>query len=146
MLSRPFGQFAIELRDHRRFVLAGHHLQAARVFDGLVPVALVLVDRNQMAQCRRRMGVHRHQVGKQRLGTIKQAGAHVVLAQLQQGHGLHRVGQARARDQVLVQADGAIHLTAPAEQVAQRQMRFDRVAVVFGQLEEDLDAPCPAPR
>ncbi len=38
-----------------------------------------------------------------------------------------------------MQADRPIHFASATEQVAQRQMGFHRVAVVFGQLEEDLD-------
>ena len=47
--------------------------------------------------------------------------------------------QIRSRDQVLMHADRAIDLAAAAEQVAERQMRLDRVAVEFGELQEHLD-------
>ena len=67
--------------------------QPARVLDRLVPVALVLVDRDQVAQRRRRLRVHRDQVGEQRFGAIEQARAHVVLAELEQRDGLLVLGQ-----------------------------------------------------
>jgi hypothetical protein len=109
------------------------------VLDRLVPVAFVLVDRDEMAQCRGCVGIHGHQVAEQRLRAIEQAGAHVVLAEFQQRHGFHGVRQSRAGDQVLVQPDRPVDLATAAEKIAQRKVGFHRVAVVFGQLEEYLD-------
>ena len=109
------------------------------MFDRLVPIPLVLVDRDEMTQRRRRVGIHRHQVTEQCLGAIKQPGPHVVLAQLQQGHRFHGVIQAGARHQVLMQTNGAIHFTATAEQITERQVGFHRIAVVLGEFEEHLD-------
>ena len=118
MLARLLSQFAIELRDGGALFFARHGFQAARVFDGFVPIALVLVDRNQMAQCRGRMRVHRHQVREQRFGAVEQTGAHVVFAQFQQGYGLHPFRKAGPGDQMLMQTDGSIHFTATPKQVA----------------------------
>src|SRR5579871_2202262 len=38
-----------------------------------------------------------------------------------------------------MKANGTIHLAATSKQITQCQVRFDRVTVVFGQLEENLD-------
>ena len=110
-----------------------------RVLDRLVPVALELVDRDQLAQRLRRMHAHLHQVGEQGFGAIEQAGAHVVLAQREHAAGLLFLAQAVPRNQALVQADGAIDFAAAAEQVAERELGLDRVLVDLGDLQEDLD-------
>ena len=38
-----------------------------------------------------------------------------------------------------MQADGAVHFAAATEQMAQRELRLDRVLVDFGDLQEDFD-------
>ena len=80
-----------------------------------------------------------HQVGEQRFGAVEQTRAHVVLAQREQRRASLLVAQAGARHEALVQADRAIDLAAAAEQVAERELRLDRVLVDFGDLQEDLD-------
>ena len=137
--ARLLGEFAMELRDRRRLRLAGRTLEAARMLDRLVPVALMLVDADQVPQRGRRERIHRDEVGEQRFRAVEQAGAHVVLAEFEHGDGLFVVAEIRTRDEVLVHADRAIDLAATAEQVAEREMRFDGVAVDFGELEEDFD-------
>ena len=109
------------------------------MIDGLVPVLLMLVDADQMLERRRHLRIHGDEVSEQRLGTVEQAGTHVVLAEFEQCDGLFLIGKIRTRDQVLVHADSTIDLAAAAEQVAERQMRFDCVAVELGELEEHLD-------
>ena len=64
---------------------------------------------------------------------------HVVLAEFEQSDGLLLLAQARARDQVLVDADRTIDLAAPAEQVAEGEVGFHRIAIDVGELEEYLD-------
>ena len=49
------------------------------------------------------------------------------------------VAQIGAFDQVLVHADGAIGLAAPAEQAAQREVQFDGLRIDLGRLDEGLD-------
>ncbi len=44
-----------------------------------------------------------------------------------------------AIDDVLVHADGALHLAAPAIQAAEREVRVDRLVVDLGQAQEDLE-------
>jgi len=107
--------------------------------DGLAPVLLVLVDADQVAQRGRHLRIHCDEVGEQGLGAVEQAGAHVVLAEFEQRNGLFLVAQVRPRDQVLMHANRPVDFAAPAKQIAERKMRFDRVAVEFGELEEYLD-------
>ena len=45
----------------------------------------------------------------------------------------------RARDEVLVNANGTIHLAAASKQVAQGEMRLDRLGLDFEDLEKHLD-------
>ena len=102
-------------------------------------VALGLVDADQVAQCLRRALVDARQVGEHGLGAIEQPGAHVVLAQRQQRLDLLRIVEVGTLHQRLVQPDRAVDLAAPAEQVPEREMRLDRVAVDLGELQEHLD-------
>ena len=73
------------------------------------------------------------------LGAIQQAGLEIVLRQLvQRGHAL--VGaEVGAIDQVLVHADRALDLAAPAEQAAQREVQLDRLRIDLDHLDERLD-------
>ena len=113
--------------------------QPARVFDRLVPILFVLIDADQVLERGRRLRIHRDQIGEQGFGAIEQARAHVILAQFKQGDGFLVLVEIRARDQVLMHADRAIDLAAAAEQIAEREMRFDRIAIDVGELEEDFD-------
>ena len=93
----------------------------------------------KLAQCLRRTHVHLHEIGEQGFGAIQQAGAHVVLAQREHRLGLLLVAERVAGNQALVQADRAIDFTAAAEQMAERELGFDRVLVDLGDLQEQLD-------
>ena len=113
-----FGKLALELGDQLAHGLAGDFLIAQRVVDRLFPIALGLVDADQVLECLRRPLVDTRQISEHGLRPVQQARAHVVLAQCQQG--LHALGitQVRALHQALMQADRAIHLTPPPEQMA----------------------------
>src|SRR5581483_597594 len=137
--ARLLGLFAMELRDDRPLGFARDALEAPGMIDGLVPVLLVLLDADQVAPRGRHVRVHRDEVAEQRLGTNEQAGAHVVLAELEQGDRLFFVAQIGPRDEVLVHADRSIDLAAAAKEIAERQVRLDRVAVELGELQEHFD-------
>ncbi len=109
------------------------------MFDRLGPVFLVLIDVDQMPQRVRHVRVDGDEIGEQGFGAIEQAGAHVVLAEFEHGDGLFFVAQVRTRDQMLMHANRAIDFAAAAEQIAEREMRLDRIAIEFGQLQEYFD-------
>ena len=67
------------------------------------------------------------------------SGAHVVLAELEHRDGFFLLAQIRPRDQMLMHADRAIDLAAATEQIAEREMRLDRVAIELGELQEHFD-------
>src|SRR5699024_6658711 len=79
------------------------------------------------------------QIGEQIFRPVEQAGLHVVLAQLHQRLGALLIVQAGASDDVLVETNGLVDLPTPAEQAAQRQVRFHRVRVDLDQLQKDFD-------
>jgi uncharacterized protein YhaN len=133
------GEFAFELRDQLAHRLAGDLLEARGVLDRLRPVAFGLVDADQVLERLRRTHVQAHQVAEDRLGAIEQARAHVVLAQREQRLHLLLVGKIGALHQRLVQADRAIDFTAATEQMAQRDLRLERVLVELGDAQEDFD-------
>src|SRR5690606_18939385 len=133
------GQFALELRDQLAHRLAGGRLVAAGVLDRLLPVALGLVNADQVAQRLRRPLVEPGEVAEHGLGAVQQAGAHVVLAQRGQRLDLLRVAEVGALRQRLVQADRAVDLAATAEQVVQRDLGLEGVLVQFGDVQEQLD-------
>ena len=61
--TRLIGKFAVELGDQRRGAVAGGRAQALRHFDCAVPVAFLLIDRNQVPQRRRRVLIDGQQRG-----------------------------------------------------------------------------------
>ena len=137
--TRLLGEFAMELSNRRALRFAGRLLESARMADRLIPVAFVLIDADQVFQCRWRLRVHRDEIGEERLRAIEEAGAHVVLAELEQCDGLLVLVEVRTRDQMLVHSDRAIDLAAAAEQIPKREMRLDRIAIDLGKLQEHLD-------
>jgi hypothetical protein len=83
--------------------------------------------------------LHLDQFAKEALRAVEQPGQHVVAAQFVLREAALRGVQGRARDQALVDADGAVHFAAATEKRAQRQMRLHRLAVHLGQLEKDIN-------
>ena len=79
------------------------------------------------------------QLEKDLLGAIEQSGLQVVLRQLVQCRKLLLRGEIRALDQVLVHADRAVDLAAPAKQAAEREVQFDRLRIDLDHLDECLD-------
>ena len=133
------GLLAIEVRDHLPQALAAGRLEAARVVDGARPVLLLLIDVDQVRQRLARVHAGPQDLVEQALGAIQQTGFHEVDAELQQRERALLVGEVGAGDEVLVDRDGAIDLATLAKQVAEREMRLDRLAVDLEHLDEDLD-------
>src|SRR5262249_37823244 len=116
----------------------GERLHALGDGDGFLPVLLLLEDLQQEAQ---RLQLERGAVelAEQLFGTIEQPGAMEILRQLE-----HRglpliVGKVGAVEQVLVHADRAIDLALSAEEIAQREVKVDRLRVDLDDLDEGLD-------
>ena len=78
------------------------------------------------------------QFQEQTFGAIEQPGLEVILPQLQQGLGTLLFVQCGTGDQILVHPYRTLDLAAPAEQVAQGEMGFDR-ARILRHLDKHLD-------
>jgi len=134
-----FGKLAVVLGDGRPDILHTALLQLEPGIDGLLPVLFLLVDVDQVAQGVRQVFPFFHQLLKQVLGTIQQAGAHVVLSELEQGPNPLFIAQGGAIHQILVDTDGPIHLPPVTEQTAHGQVQLDGLAVLLQHADEDID-------
>jgi hypothetical protein len=127
------GELAVILRQGARI-----RIDQARHIDGAAPVLLLLVDLEQVAP--RRPGLRaRLELLEHLLGTVEDAGLEVILAELGERHDLLLGAQIRALQQILVHADRAVVLAAPAKQAAQREMQLDRLRIDLDHLDEGLD-------
>ena len=136
--SRGFRKLAIVVRDLRR-LFAGQHFELALRFNRLGPLALALVDVDELLERRFGDGRTVDQLAKVLLRAIEQAGAEIVLREREQRLMPLRVAQRRPRQQVLVDANRALHLAAPSEEMAEREVRFQRLVVDFRHLNEELE-------
>src|SRR5437764_4928281 len=72
-------------------------------------------------------------------GAVEVAGLAVVLAELGERDHFLIVGQTGALKQVLVHADRAVVLAAPAKETAEREVQLDRLRIDLHHLDERLD-------
>ena len=79
-----------------------------------------------------------HQIQQQALGAIKQPRTDIVAGQLEMRLVNLRAGQAGAGQQVLVYAYGPVNLAALAQQVAQRNVGFQRFAIDLEGVDESV--------
>jgi hypothetical protein len=73
------------------------------------------------------------------LRAVEDPGLEVVLAELGERDHLLLGPEVRTLEKVLVHADGAVVLAAPAEQAAEREVQLDRLRVDLDHLDEGLD-------
>ncbi len=78
---------------------------------------------------------------KQRLGPIENTGAKVILRQSKQRLLPMFRGQFLAREEILMNSDGALYLAAPPIQCAQRKMRLDGLRIGIHQLQKHIERP-----
>src|SRR5262245_59154056 len=97
-------ELAVILRDLARLA-AAQDLELAQRFDGLLPLLLTLVDRDELFE--RGLGERRAvaELAEELLRAIEQAGAQVVLGEREQRLMSLRFVEIRARQQVLVDPD-----------------------------------------
>ena len=88
---------------------------------------------------RQRREVEFDEFAEDRLGTIEQAGLHVVLAQCEQRLHALAIGKVVPLHERLVQADRAVDLAAAAEQMAERDLRLEGFLVELRDVQEQLD-------
>ena len=119
--------------------LAGQGFQLISHLETGLPVALLLIDGQQVLECGTHMQLGVLEFPKQVLGTVEQTGAHVVLPQFQQRLGALFPGQGGTCNQVLVDADGALDLATAPKQIAERQMSLDSITVHLEHLDEGID-------
>src|SRR5690606_39182688 len=79
------------------------------------------------------------QLAEQRLRTIEQPRAEIILGEREERLMALRLAQARTREQVLVNAYRPIDLAAPAEQVPEREVGLGRLVVDLRDLDEKLE-------
>src|SRR3990172_1670452 len=79
------------------------------------------------------------QLQKQVLGAVEQPGLEIVLAELEQRLRALVLVERGTRDQVLVDADGALDLAAAAEQVPERKVGLDRIRIDLEHADKNLD-------
>lgn len=129
------GQFAVELGD---LLLRRDIRQFASEIDRLLPFLLDLVDLQQVAL---RLVLERgpDQLVEDVLGAVKQAGLEEILPEFRERMQAHAFVEIGPVDQILVHADRPLGLAAPAEQVAQREVQFDRLRIDLGHLQEGID-------
>jgi len=101
--------------------------QLARGGDCLFPVAVLLVDAQQLLARGAAHGLAGQQLDQDFLGAIDQPGLVEVLRQLEAHQCLLLVAEIRQLQHLLVQADGTVVLAAAAVQFAQAQLHFQRV-------------------
>ena len=131
-------ELAAEVGDLLLVRAAGHRLELAGDVDRLVPLLLLLVDLEQVLARERRLRA-RLELLEHLLGAVQDAGLEVVLAELGQRDQLLLRAQPGALEQVLVHADGAVILAAPAEQAAEREVQLDGLRIDLDHLDERLD-------
>ena len=126
------------VRDARRERAAAALLELLGDLDRRAPVARSLV---QVEQREPGLGVERRpgERAVRLLGAIEEACLHVVLRQAVLCLVALLLGQVGTAEQVLVDAHGSLVLTAPAEQVAEREVELRRVRVLLHGLDEGVD-------
>ncbi len=125
--------------DNRAQVVAGGLLQQPRRVDGLVPVLFLFVDVDELTQRLHAVIPAVGKLAKKILGAIEKPGAQVVMSELEQRLAALPALQVRPRNQVLVNADGAIDLAAATIEISEREMGLDGLAVDLENLDEGLD-------
>src|SRR5436190_17614536 len=127
------GELAVVLRQLARVGadLPGH-------LDGAGPVLLLFVDLQQMRARRRRLRAV-FQLLEHFLSAIEDAGLQVVLPQLGERDHALLLRQVGALQQVLVHADCAVILAAPAKETAEGEVQLDRLGIDLHHFDERLD-------
>ena len=113
-------------------------LQHARCFDGPVPFVRALLQR-QDGQTGSGLETGAFQLSEAFLGPVEQAGAQKILRQGVARAVAFDVWHVRAREQVLVHADGPLEFTTSSEQAAQGKVQVHRVGVVLDGLDEGVN-------
>src|SRR4030067_863233 len=80
------------------------------------------------------------QLKKEILGAIQKTGLMVVLRQFAECQRTLRLVECWPGDEILMNTDGALHLTTPAKQAPKSKMRFDGFSVHLQHLGEQLDS------
>jgi hypothetical protein len=132
------GKLAVEVGDFLLVRAPGHGFELLRDGDRPQPVFFLLVDFQEQPQ--RAFRVRRaFELQQELFRPIEEAGLEVVLRQLEERVGPLLRRQVRALEQILVHANGALDLAAPAEQAPQCEMQIYRLRVDLHHFDEGLD-------
>ena len=104
--------------------------------DGLLPVALLFVNAQQIAQRRDVPLSAVRELLKQTLGAIKESCAKIVLGEREHRVQAMHLVQRRPRHDVLVDSDRAVDLAAAPIEAAEREMRLHRLVVYVDHAQE----------
>src|SRR3989344_5656756 len=85
------------------------------------------------------VGTNLGEFQKQVLGTVEKTGLEIILPEFHQRVTTLFLVERGPRDQVLVNADGALDFAAAAEQVSQRQVRLHGIRIDFQHPNEHFD-------
>ena len=133
------GLFAAVVGDDPTQLVPRRLFEPPRARDRLRPVLLLLVDVDELAQRLDAIVCILGKLAEEILGAVEQTRAHVVLSELEQRLGTLRDVQRLSGDEILVDADGTVDVTAAAVQVSEREMRLHRLAVDLDELDEDFN-------
>lgn len=100
------------LGDLGVYAFPGQHLQLLRHLQAADPILLLLVDLAQPFQGALAVNPHLDKLAEHALRPIEQSRAHIVLPELVQGIAALLLAEIRARDQILVDADRPVDLSA----------------------------------
>lgn len=133
------GQLAVILGDGDRHRLASEGSQTLDQLETSDPIAFLLVDIEQRLERALAVQTQLGQFEEEVFRAVEQAGAQIVLTQLEECETAPFGRQILARDQILMDTDGTIDLATTAEQCAERQMGLECVAVDICEFEEEVD-------
>src|SRR5690606_36878298 len=133
-----FGQLAVIVGDARRPFSRAPLGQVLRL-DGLLPFPLALVDVDQLLEGLLGQRLAVLQLAQQRLRSIEQPCAEIVLGQREKRLMALRLTQARTGEQFLMHPYRTVDLAASAEEMPEREMRLERLVIDLRKLDEELE-------
>ena len=115
--------------------------QADRRGVGLIPSALVFVDREKTSESANAVGGIPGDILEKRLRPVVEARRKVVAGQLIESADVEGTREVGPRNEVLMNADGALELTAASEEMGQRKLHLVRFRYGLGKTEENFERP-----
>lgn len=135
------GRLAAVMRE-RRLKAVGRSRREPKGRDvGRVPLALVLVDREKVAERTRPVRGIVGDILEEGFGAVVKSRREIVAGELVERTDVDRAGEIRAGDEALVDADGALEFTPPPEEMRERKLHFVGLRLALGEAEEHVHGP-----